>query len=62
MLTLDVFLISAVLPVTGAVFTNVGLRHKNWHNFKTFVSRKFCLNFVFTKGHFGKTFGIEFRS
>ena len=55
MLTLDVFLISAVLPVTGAVFTNVGLRHKNWHNFKTFVSRKFCLKLIFTKGDLRKT-------
>ena len=47
----------------GPVFTNVGgLRHKIWHNFKTIVSRKFCLKSIFTKGDFGKTFGIKFRS
>ena len=48
---------------TGPVFTNVGgLRDKSYHNFKTFVLRKFCLKSVFTKGDFDKTFVIEFRS
>ena len=43
------------------VFTNVdGLRHENGHNFKTYVSRKICLKFIFTKGDLGKTFVIEY--
>ena len=47
----------------GPVFTNIGgLKLKSWHNFKTFVLRKFWHKFVFTKGDFGKTFVIEFRS
>ena len=61
-MTSPLIAVEAVM-LSGAVFTNIGgLWHKNLHNFKTFVLPKFWHKSIFTKGYFGKTFVIVFRS